>query len=34
MPIIKSKKGYSSYIQDFIDNCSLKGLSSKTIKRL
>ncbi|MBS6006901.1 MAG: tyrosine-type recombinase/integrase [Clostridium baratii] len=32
MPIIKSKRSYAAYIQDFIDYCSLKGLSEKTIK--
>ena len=32
MPIIKSKRSYATYIQNFIDYCSLKGLAEKTIK--
>lgn len=32
MPLIKSKRCYAAYIQDFIDHCTLKGLSTKTIK--
>ncbi|MDQ0149207.1 site-specific integrase [Eubacterium multiforme] len=32
MPLIKSKRCYAAYIQDFIDHCTLKGLSPKTIK--
>ena len=32
MPLIKSKRCYAAYIQDFIDHCTLKGLSTKTSK--
>lgn len=32
MPRIKRKKDYITYIQDFIDSCTLKGLAPKTIK--
>lgn len=32
MPKIKSSKDINTFIQDFLDNCTLKGLAPKTTK--